>query len=83
MKEKRYEIYKRGELIDCDPPGVNALAGDAQDLLSERTRGESPMPRSTLNSGMYIQLMNKRAPDRKPPSDAPKNGRNNAKGLSN
>ena len=44
-KEKRYELYKRGELSDRNPPGINAL-GDPEssvngNILETRSRYET------------------------------------------
>ena len=70
MKEKRYEIYKRGESIDRNPPGINALGDNESsvngDILENRSRYETAAPRSSLNNNMYNGLMNKKAPHYKP-----------------
>ena len=69
-KEKRYELYKRGELSDRNPPGINAL-GDPEssvngNILENRSRYETGAPRSSLNNQMFNELMNQQAPHPKP-----------------
>ncbi|MBQ9468254.1 MAG: hypothetical protein IJU52_04540 [Clostridia bacterium] len=61
-KEKRYELYKRGELTGRDAPGVNALAedsGTADDLLPNRSRGQTPSPRSSLNNALRGEILDR------------------------
>ena len=70
MKEKRYQIIKRGELENRDPPGINAL-GDPEssvngDILKNRSRFETGAPRSSLNNNVFNEQMNRKAPHRRP-----------------
>lgn len=74
-KEKRYELYKRGELSDRNPPGINAL-GDPEssvngNILENRSRYETGAPRSSLNNQMFNELMNQQAPHPKPDGNPP------------
>jgi len=70
MKEKRYQIFKRGELDLRNPEGMNAL-GDPEsnvngDILENRSKYETCAPRSSLNNNMYNRMMNAKAPHPKP-----------------
>ena len=70
MREKRYQIFKRGELDGRDPPGINAL-GDPEssvngDILENRSRYETCAPRSSLNNTVFNEQMNRKAPHYRP-----------------
>lgn len=52
MKEKRYEIFKRGELENRNPEGINALKDEPDDfggLPQTQSRYVNGSPRSKLN----------------------------------
>ncbi len=65
MKEKRYEIFKKGELEGRNPNGINAFSDPQSDengnILKNRSKYETCAPRSSLNNNMYNDLMNSKS----------------------
>ena len=77
MKEKRYEIIKRAEreALEGRICGINAIGGTdvpLRDLLKNRDRYESPLPRSSPVNEQGVQMQQGTVYSKKAPAKGQK-----------